>query len=228
MDANRRWPFDLKLIKWGLREKKTNNTFGVFLEGEKLVSEALSAGIPFKAVWYTNEFMLQKGWLVNQVKNQCERVSLITKTLMKSTSDQQKPPGIIAVSEQPNFIFRQAGDPFSLIIVLNKVQDPGNLGAVIRTADYFGVDEIWLGPESADPYKPKSLRGSMGAIFRMPVFRSKSTLDRIYSFKDAGAQVWAAVAHDTEACDNIDATGSRILIIGGESQGVERVYSAAS
>jgi len=148
-------------------------------------------------------------------------VRQVSARVMRWISTQDSPQGLAAGGPQPGHIFRRAGDPFSLIVALWLVQDPGNLGGVIRTADYFGVDEIWLGPGSADPYGPKALRGSMGAAFRMPVVRTTELGGRIARFRGEGAEVWAAVVGDDRAETSIGASGARILMIGGESRGLE-------
>ena len=143
---------------------------------------------------------------------------------MNLVSDFETPPGIAVVASEPGFIHRKPGDPFSLIVAISLIQDPGNLGGVIRTADYFGADEIWLGRGSVDPYNPKVIRGSMGAIFRMPVLKPENFKGKIRDFKDNGAEVWAAVPHDANAERKIGAAGSRILLIGGESRGLGSDY----
>jgi len=139
---------------------------------------------------------------------------------MRWISELDTPPGIAVVCPQPGFVHRRPGDPFSLIVVLTLVQDPGNLGGIIRTADYFGVDELWLGPGSADPYGPKAVRGAMGATLRMPVLMPTDLPGRIGQFRQEGAEVWAAVAHETDTEMRISPSGSRILLLGGESRGL--------
>jgi RNA methyltransferase, TrmH family len=97
-------------------------------------------------------------------------------------------------------------------------QDPGNVGGVMRTADYFGADEVWLDRSSADPYSPKGLRGSMGAFLRIPVFRGELG-PRIQRFREAGASTCAAIAHGEPSTD-VESSDRCILMIGNESRGL--------
>lgn len=209
-----------KLLEWGRRSSKRAGEQGILLEGVKLVREAMDANHPLEMVWFTEPFRKQHPDLVNTLSDLEYPLKQVGSRIMKQLSSLETPPGIVAVGSQPNFIFRQPGDPFSLIVVLCKVQHPGNLGGVIRSGDYFGADEVWLGNGSADPYGSKTVRGSMGAIFRLPVVRPDDLNDKIRRFHAAGATVWAASANNDNAEVSIAPAGPRILLIGGESRGL--------
>jgi len=217
-------PSDRKLIKWGRRSGRRDGENGILLEGIKLIEEALDAGHPLTRTWYTPEVAETNPVLIGRLAEHGVNLREVDQRLMRSISDLESPPGISAVAPQPGFIHCQPGDPFSLIVAVSKLQDPGNLGGLIRSADYFGVNEIWLGQGSVDPYNSKVIRGSMGALFRMPVLKRGDLREYIGRFKSMGATVWAAVAHDDKARRKIDPSGSRILLIGGESGGLSREY----
>lgn len=218
--------YDKKLITWGKRAGTFDGETGILLEGIKLIEEALSNGHPIRRAWYTPAVLDAHQGLIHRLMNcDCE-LRLVSKRLMKVISSLDTPPGIVAVAPQPGFIHRKAGDPFSLIVAVTTLQDPGNLGGVVRTADYFGVDELWLGPGSVDPYSPKAVRGSMGAVFRMPTLKPADFSQRIGQFRNAGAEVWAAVVDDVSSERKIKASGSRILLIGGESEGLSKEHLA--
>lgn len=218
-------PFEKKLLQWGKRKKsgdRIGGELGIFIEGSKLIHESLQANHPLTAVWYTPKFAASEPGLLDRLKEyELQRFQQVSAKMMKTISDMTTPPGIAAVAVQPGFLYREPGDPFSLIVMLTKVQDPGNLGTVIRTADYFGVDELWLGRGSADPYGAKVLRGTMGSSFRLPVVRVDDIEKRVARFRQKGTSVWAAVAHDDGAHNIITTTGSNILLIGAESQGLQ-------
>ncbi|MBT3233812.1 MAG: RNA methyltransferase [Calditrichaeota bacterium] len=213
--------FEKKQIRWGLRQFKIAGSEGILIEGIKLIEEAVAAGHPLEAVWVTEAFASANHELVAHLEESAQVLRRVSPRTFRELTALETPPGIVAVAEQPNFIFRNAADPYSLIVVLPLIQDPGNLGGIIRTADYFGVDELWLGPNSADPYRPKVLRGSMGATFRLPVIRTDNLLERLRSFKANGAEIWAAAAHGDGSCVKIAGSGSRILILGSEAHGLE-------
>ncbi len=215
---------DRKLIAWGKRSGRHEGEEGILLEGRKLIEEAIAAAHPLTKAWFTLAFEEAYPALIARLKGFDVNSERVNQQSMKLISDLETPQGIAVVAPQPGFIHRQPGDPFSLIVAISILQDPGNLGGLVRTADYFGVDEIWLGPGSVDPYSPKAIRGSMGAVFRMPVLKRGDLMERISKFKSHGAEVWAAVAHDDSARMKIKTSGSRILLIGGESGGLSRDY----
>lgn len=220
--AHQLTPFEKKLLAWGKRTGRRDGEKGIFLEGQKLAEEALYGGQSIKAAFYTPDFQASHAGLISQIESRDARMVLVSARFMKSISEMETPPGIILVASEPGFIYKQPGDSFSLIVAVSMVQDPGNLGGVIRTADYFGVDEIWLGPGSADPHNTKSIRGTMGAVLRMPVIRVADLTERIVRFKETGAEIWASLPHDLNAELKIKPGGSRILLIGGESKGLSR------
>jgi len=204
-----------------LRQIKLDGSEGILLEGIKLVEEAIAADHPIEAVWLTEAFASTNYELTAHLEERVRKFHRISPRTLRDLTALETPPGIVAVAEQPNFIFRNPGDPFSLIVVLPLIQDPGNLGGIIRTADYFGVDELWIGSNSADPYRPKVLRGSMGATFRLPVIRTDNLPDRLQRFKSNNAKIWAANAHGENVEVKITGAGSRILILGSEAHGIE-------
>jgi len=213
-------PLEKKLIAWGNRKTERQGVKGILLEGQKLIEEALSVNYPLHTTWYSESFAERNADIIARLSDTETELKSVSNRTMREISQLETSPGIVAAAPQPNFSIRRPDSPFSLIIALPKIQDPANLGGIIRTADYFGVDEIWLGSESADPYKPKVIRGSMGAIFRLPIVRSSTIREKLEQFKDAGAIILAAVPHGKNVVPAIPAVGSRILMIGEESKGL--------
>ena len=217
-------PLQRKLLAWGTRKSVRGGVKGILLEGEKLVEEALASGHPLKAVWFTDDVRRNRPDIIKRLEESGTTMLPMSARTMRQVSDLDTPPGIAAVGPEPHFLPRHPGAPFSLIVALPLIQDPGNLGGIIRTADYFGVDELWLGKGSADPFAPKVLRGAMGASFRLAAMRFDDLPTRLAAFQRQGAAVWAAVAHGEDAKPEIEATGARILLLGGESRGLSREY----
>ncbi len=210
-----------KRLNWGKRRDMLHGVKGILLEGFKLIEEAVAVMHPFEAVWFTETAKKENPYLIAQLEATSAMSRRISERLMRQISSMDTPPGVIAVAPQPDFIYRSPKDPFSLIVTIPLIQDPGNLGGVIRTADYFGVDEIWLGKNSVDPFSPKTLRGAMGASFRLAVRQVEDLPVKLRDFKSGGAKIWAAVAHGETADIRIDSKGSRILIVGSESHGID-------
>jgi len=215
-------PFEKRLISWGNRKIEVQGAKGILLEGEKLLKEALDINYPLHTVWITEEFAVRNAGMIEQLQETEADLKPVNNRTLREISELESPQGIVAVAPQPNFSILKPESPFSLIVALPKIQNPANLGGLIRTVDYFGVDELWLGQESADPYKPKVVRGSMGSIFRLPIVRISSISNRLNEFKNAGAVILAAVAHGKNVAPQIPMTGSRILMIGEESKGLNK------
>ena len=125
--------------------------------------------------------------------------------------------GVIAVIPIP----RPAPPPDpGLVLVLDQVRDPGNLGTILRSAAAAGVDLVLLSPGCVDPWNPKVLRAGMGAHFRLPVVEAESW-DAIGE-RLAGLAVWLADAHGGTPYDRVDWTAPSALIVGGETTGLSR------
>ncbi len=217
-------PVERRLIEWAKRKRELKGTLGVLLEGEKLITEALNANTKFEMVWISTAVAIIYKSLIERLKNAGCPVSEVSNRAMENISDLETPPGIVAAAHQPLMRFSSSIENWKFIVVLFGAQDPGNVGGVIRTAEYFGADEVWLGPGSVDPYSPKVIRGSMGASLHLPVFRG-DIFTRIQKFKAAGAVVWGAVAHGN-AEFSIEPAPKRLLLIGSESHGLNERESA--
>lgn len=211
-------PRERRLIEWAKRKREHKGTLGVLLEGEKLIAEGLSSNLKFETVWATSQAIQSNGLLIERLRNCGCQVVEVSNRIMAGISDMETPPGITAAVHQPLIRMSAPHENWRFIVALFGAQDPGNVGGVMRTAEYFGADEVWLGEKSVDPYSPKVIRGSMGACLRLPVFRGDIAA-RIDTFKSAGTCVWASVAHGKG--DSVIAEApKRILMIGSESQGL--------
>lgn len=132
-------------------------------DSPKLMTDALRAGAPVRTVVYTEQVTLPE--LPEEIR--CVSVS---EDVMEAVSPMKTPQGVLFLCDLP-----AAELPGALngrhYVVLDGVQDPGNVGTVLRTADAFGADGLFLLPGCADPYSPKTVRASMGAVFRCPVWQ---------------------------------------------------------
>lgn len=143
-------------------------------------------------------------------------------------SDLESPQGILAVVRQPTWdesaILRQ---PSLLGIYGEQLQDPANVGAIIRTAAALDVTALWLTPDSADIYNPKVIRSTSGALLSLPIFWSKD----VASLMQSGCQIYAAEASDRGTvflCEIHEAPHKLILAFGNESRGLSAATSKAA
>jgi TrmH family RNA methyltransferase len=153
----------IKFIR-SLELKKFRNESACFLaEGNKLVADIL----PFfececlvtKTSWLATQGDIHAKELILAEENEIERASLL-----------KTPQDVIAIFRQPQYILEKEKLKDELSLVLDGVQDPGNLGTIIRIADWFGIKNVICSPDTADIYNPKTVQATMGAIARVKVF----------------------------------------------------------
>lgn len=150
------------------RQRKKEGKF--ILEGYRIIDEAFKAGAVIESIFMTPEFASgEEGRdIIGRINNR-EAVNLLEDILLKKISDTDTPQGIIAVAREVNYnpedMFREA----QIILVLDRIQDPGNMGTIIRTAVAAGADGIISLKGCVDIYNLKVLRSTMGAIFNIPV-----------------------------------------------------------
>ena len=219
-----------------LYQKKYRDSEGKFIiEGVRFVEEALNANWPLEAVFY--EPSLKGGdrgrRLLENLSHNCAVLVAVEKTLFSELADTASPQGILAVAKkpaQPNF------DPVGwnenkkdLLMLVDGVQDPGNLGTIIRSADAAGADCVFLLKGTVDPYNTKTLRSTMGSIFHIPI---SSVVDRTSFLVSLIAAGWNLVVGDPAAqtlLSGADLTRSTVLVVGNEASGVsEDLHQNAS
>src|SRR6266542_3690837 len=152
---------EIKYIQ-SLSHKKTRDEEGMFIaEGTKLVNELLESDIVVKKIYATEEWVNEHSNLQNVIKVQEDE--------LKKISKQSAPNHVLAIAEQKKLIT----EPFvknSITLVLDAIQDPGNLGTIIRIADWFAIPQIICSHDCADVYNPKVVQATMGSIARVKVF----------------------------------------------------------
>ena len=156
---------------------------------------------------------------------------LISENVCRHLSDTKTPQGVIAVVRRKEpaieeLINKEKNPCFFL---LESLQDPGNLGTIVRTAEGAGVTGIIMNKETVDIYNPKVIRSTMGAIFRVPFCYVQSLTGVIDEIKSAGYEVFATAMEGSEVYDCIDYTNGAAFIIGNEANGVsDEVFEKAS
>lgn len=186
---------------------------GEFLcDSPKLVGEALRHGARVLAVAVSDGVEPPEGL------DASVRCAAVPPDVMASISPMRTPQGMLAVCRLPDTALPETL-PGSRYVVLDGVQDPGNVGTVLRTADAFGCTGALLLPGCADPYGPKTLRAAMGAVFRLPLYAvGLEDLPRLLA--DAGLPLYGtALRHDTVDVRQRDLRRCA-LVIGSEGRGV--------
>lgn len=216
-----------------LKHKKLRESAGAFLiEGIKMTEEALKAGARVKTLFISEKAFKAGAGLppsLRSLENHWDcRIYLISENVLSRITDTETPQGMAAVVEtgaggmllhpEEQGSLRSKHDD-GIGIFLEALQDPGNVGTIIRTADAAGACCVYLDEACADLFNPKTLRSSMGSVFHVPCGRvtGKTVVAEI---KENGSKVIAATPYGDSAYYDTDMTGSFLLMIGNESAGL--------
>ena len=189
-----------------LAQKKFRDETGLFVvEGEKMVSEALASGFEVVSVYRRDD---------------------IGEEAMARLSSLSSPSPVLAVVRQPApAVFEPVR---GLYLALDGIRDPGNLGTILRVADWFGIDGVVASPDTVELYNPKVVQSTMGAIFRMP-FHRQDIPAFCRSVIAAGGHVYGTFLHGENIYQRDLDAGSKapsVIVIGNESNGISRETAA--
>jgi len=181
------------------------------LEGVRLVADALAAGAVPDFALVTPD--LAEAAVTTALAAAGAPIFEVSPEMLAHAADTQTPQGIIAVLPLPE---AAPPDHVTLLLILDAIADPGNLGTILRTAAAAGADVVALAPNSVDPFNPKVLRGAMGAHFRLPIVRWswREIADRCRDLP-----VFLADAEAAQHYNAVDWRAPLALIIGGEAHG---------
>lgn len=221
-----------------LSGKKHRDELGLFLcEGVKLFYEAVSSGAELERVFVTEEAAADATVASILEKLPERRVSIVTDSVLERISTEKAPQGVICTvryldkTHKNNTIYNNPSGAPRRAVILDEVSDPGNVGTMIRTAAAFGIEMLILGPGCADIYNPRTVRASMGAIFRQNIMRVENLAESVTAMRDAGAEVWAATLDAqltiTELAERAEGK-SVAVIIGNEGHGISPEVEAAA
>ncbi|MBY6035244.1 RNA methyltransferase [Fictibacillus nanhaiensis] len=196
-------------------KKEREKTRTYLLEGPHLIEEAISSGAKLQHVVVEENFEIKEEWLK-------EKFTLWTvpAKLMKQLSETEKPQGIIAVCEmmetQENILTEHGR-----FLLIDGVQDPGNLGTIIRTADSAGLDGVFLGEGTADLYNGKTVRSTQGSLFHLPIVKAdlKTVIEMCKKFE---VPILSSSLSDAVDMREIPEMKGFALIVGNEGQGVRQ------
>jgi TrmH family RNA methyltransferase len=195
----------------------------ILLDGAHLVTDALAAGVRIEHVAMTpaaREHPDLQGVLARLARAGVEIV-VVAAPVMDAMSPVRSPSGVVALAAPPavsGAAIYGAADP--LIVVAVGVQDPGNVGAIVRVAEAGGATGVIATGGTADPLGWKALRGSMGSALRLPVVRGTAPADAVAEARRHGCQVIATTPRGGRTLFEIDLTRPTAMLIGGEGRGL--------
>ncbi|GGF06456.1 23S rRNA methyltransferase [Halobacillus andaensis] len=198
-----------KVKEWKkLQKRKYRERNGLFLvEGHHLVEEAI------KSEWTVREIILREEASLESVN--ALPVTYVSDQVFNEIAETQTPQGVAAVIEFKDFTYEPA--PYSLLI--DSVQDPGNLGTLIRTADAAGFNQVIVGRGSVDVFNEKVVRATQGSLFHLPVIQAE--LEEVIPYlKENNVSVYAATLEDSVPYKHIETQSNVALLVGNEGQGI--------
>ena len=208
-----------KVLSWrSLKDKKGREEHNAFLvEGVRMVHEALSSSFTIKALLLREDFIPDFP-LPEEIPSY-----LLPNHVFDSVCDTRTPQGIAAVLTKQS---REASGP--RLLALDGVQDPGNVGTIIRTADAAGFDGVLFSPDCADLFSPKVLRSTMGSVFRLGFSFPSSLPEKLAELKKDGYSVLSSQLDGDPFFDRKPVAPSFVLIIGNEGSGVSDPVKAVA
>jgi TrmH family RNA methyltransferase len=219
-----------ELIK--LKTKKGRKTQGKFLiEGLRLCEEMASSNWDAESVLFTSSF--QDSTAGKKLLRKFERRNVHTIPLkndaIKKLSDTVTPQGIICVVKIRQFSWDEVWSKvLSIVLVLDQIRDPGNVGTLIRTADAFGIDGVILSTDTVELFNPKVIRSTMGSIFHVPVFGEVDLEKTIPGLKRRNFKICGTDAKEGKDLDQLDYSSNICLLIGSEAKGLSTRLSRLS
>ncbi|MDW7739924.1 MAG: RNA methyltransferase [Bacillota bacterium] len=214
------------LIKDFMRLQKSkkfrHETGRIALEGPNLVREARNAGIPLQVVLTTDEYLTENQNWFDDLPSSVKLVIASAK-LFKLITDTESPREVAAIAALTNSDHLLKGDsPNKLILILDRIQDPGNMGTIIRSSAGAGVDYLYYSTGTVDPYGPKVMRSSAGALFKIYMKQVKLINELVHKIKNEGIQLIATSAHSGKLYWEADFSKPSAIIIGNEASGINR------
>lgn len=196
-----------------LRNKKTREKEGLFVvEGEKIISEVLPN---IKFVVYSEDSPILAKLSAAGIKSY-----KVAKDVMGKITSLETPPGILAVVEKKVQDKKNLFIKKTMLLAVYEVQDPGNLGTMIRLSDAVLADGMILSQNTVDLYNPKVIRATMGSIFRVPILQSKNFVEDLKDLRKSGIKLIGTGLSGKKVYWDIDLKQPFVLIVGNEAAGL--------
>lgn len=202
----------VKHIKLLMQKKERDLTNEYIVEGKKMVQEAIEMNVNISCIVVCEELFSESIDFSNH------EVIYVSAQVFEFIADTKTPQGILAIVKKED----KKQEYSNVIFALDAVQDPGNLGTIIRTLDCAGINTLLLSKKCADVYNPKVIRSTMGAIYRVNVFSDVDLYDELNSLKSSGYEIIVSTLDGAESLFDYSFKGKFVVVIGNESNGVSK------
>jgi TrmH family RNA methyltransferase len=205
----------------------------IFVEGLRLCEEALRSNLKIETVIYS-EHIARKDRaanLISELESVAAKSGTLSEKLLESISYTKTPQGIVVLAARPQLTetqFKATQSTNPLLVVLHGINNPVNVGAILRTGEAAGATGVIATKGTCDPFSPKSLRGAMGATFRLPIWTDADFQEVIDWCRTHKIQTASAVAKATRSYVDFDWRAPTALVMGPESAGLSEKEVAAT
>jgi len=214
-----------------LAQRKFREEQQLFLvEGFRLLTESVESDFEFVEVYYTQHIAqeLSVNSLLQKLKKK-SRVTQVTERELDSFTDTVQAQGIAGVLRQkqvPAESLLRHNDSRSTIVAVDAVSDPGNLGSIVRTCDWYGIDSVLVGSNSVDLYNPKVVRATMGGLFHLPIVENVDLPVLLSKAKEMGYRLYVTDNEGSTHFDRVQYASKSIVVFGNEAWGVSDAVKA--
>jgi TrmH family RNA methyltransferase len=203
----------LKDLRRRVRDRREGE---VIVDGRRLVSDLVRWGVPIRELYLIPEIAGEfeaVGW-----RQSAEEVFELEASVLADIAPTRHPQGVLAIAEEPRWSEWPAEGGVALW--LDRIRDPGNVGAIIRSAAGLGAQAVLLSPDCADPFGASAVRGAAASVFRIPVGRDVGLAGVMVRVRDAGGEVWATDSLG-QKIDGWRPSRPCLLLIGAEGVGLD-------
>lgn len=188
------------------------------LEGTHLLEEACAVDFPLVTICCTPDWQERHRQIWEMANQKASRLEVVSNEVLAALATTVNPDGVVAVAQR--IATASPSVPTDLGIALETLQDPGNLGTIIRTATAAGAGGLWLSADSVDADQPKVLRASAGAWFRLPMAHTQDLIAEVGRCRQLGMQAIATASNASQTYWEIDYRRPTLILLGNEGAGL--------
>ena len=192
----------------------------IFVEGERLIEECLQSGLAMTACFHSPDVSPRAQKILVELADRNCPMLPTADAVLATISDTVNSQGLIVLAQRPTATIDQVFSSGELVVCLDAVQDPGNFGTILRTAEAAGASGIVALKGSVDAFAPKTLRSAMGSAFRLPIATDVSPKDFLAKSRKAGLKVVVATAEGETIYSNFNWRQPSVLVLGNEANGI--------
>jgi RNA methyltransferase, TrmH family len=211
----------VKELRKAFHQGEPTSEGSMAIEGLRMIEEAIRSGLKFQAVFFSESARSQATKLLPQIASHTETL-MLPDDVFSSAVGTETPQGVAALVRWKPANLDDLLDPVDenlFLVALGGIQDPGNLGTIIRSAEAFTARGVLLGEKTVSPFNSKVVRASAGSIFREPVMRVKLG-ETVAKLKQAGVRILATSSHKGKPLQEANFAGPCMIVIGNEGAGL--------